>query len=195
MPSESKMLEKLFFAIYFNDLEKVIEFKTQYPAAYAKKGYFLIENQTSFDLTNLTLFHYKIWFDDDWSEEIMPLIYNIRQRTNQMGDFWRTEGIERDLDSTFTYNRYWDYFYCDDPEDYEEIILEPITTYLAEGFREIDLKLYNRVQCFDFAEVEVLLRQGAKADVHFENDGDSSAFSSVIGAVSFFSVLQDYSGI
>ncbi|MBX2930457.1 MAG: hypothetical protein KF781_00765 [Chitinophagaceae bacterium] len=57
--------------------------------------------------------------------------------------------------------------------------MEPISTYLKNGFREIDLRLYNRAQCFDFAEVKKLLEQGAKSDIHFENDGDSSTFSRI----------------
>jgi len=35
--SENKKLEELFLAVYFNDLEKVIEFKNQFPKLYAKR--------------------------------------------------------------------------------------------------------------------------------------------------------------
>lgn len=187
---ENKILEKLFLAIYFNDLDKVIEFKTKHPPIYAKKSYFLIENQTPFDLTSLTLFHYKIWFSDEWRDQIKSLIDKSRQRTKQLGDFWKTEGIIQDLDSTFAYNQFWNYFNCDDPDDYEEVMFEPIKNYLKNGFREIDLQLYNRVECLDCTNARKLLKQGAKADIHFQNDGDSSAFSHIVGAVSYLSTTQ-----
>ena len=38
---ENKELEELFLAVYFNDLEKVIELKNQFPELFSKK-----DNQT-----------------------------------------------------------------------------------------------------------------------------------------------------
>lgn len=35
--TENKKLGELFLAIYFNDLEKVIEFKNQFPELYEKR--------------------------------------------------------------------------------------------------------------------------------------------------------------
>jgi hypothetical protein len=183
--TENKKWQELFLAVYFNDLEKVIEFKNQYPELYARKGRFIIDGDTTFDLTNLTFFNQTIWSDLSWRKEIMPLVEKHRQRTKQMLDFWRAELGQQEILRQIEYNHYCDYFNCDDPSDFDEIILEPISTYLKEGFREIDLSLYNRAQCFDFAEVKKLLGLGAKSDIHFENDGDSSIFSRISAECSY----------
>ncbi|MBS1681043.1 MAG: hypothetical protein JST48_04970 [Bacteroidetes bacterium] len=55
--TENKKLEELFLAVFFNDLEKVIEFKNRHPETYAKKNNFLIDDTVSFDLINLTFFN------------------------------------------------------------------------------------------------------------------------------------------
>ncbi len=188
--TENKKLEELFLAVYFNDLEKVIEFKSQFPKLYAKKDKFPIDENTTFDLTNLTFFNQVIWFDVDWREEIMPLVEKHIQRTKKMLDFWCAELGQQEIHRQIEYNHYHEYFYCDDPNDFDEIILEPISTYLEQGFREIDLRLYNRTQCFDFAEVKKLLEQGAKSDIHFENDGDSSAFSRISTECSYLATCN-----
>ena len=188
--TENKKLGELFLAIYFNDLEKVIEFKNQFPELYAKKDKFSIDENITFDLINLTLFNEIIWFDVSWRKEIMPLVEKHRHRTKQMLDFWRAELGQQEIQRQIEYNYYCDYFYCDDPSDFEEIIMEPISTYLKNGFREIDLRLYNRAQCFDFVEVKKLLEQGAKSDIHFENDGDSSAFSRISAECSYLATCH-----
>jgi len=107
-----------------------------------------------------------------------------------MLDFWRREFELQEIRSQIEYNQYYDYFYCDDPNDFDEIIMAPITTYLKKGFREIDLRLYNRAQCFDFVEVKKLLEQGAKSDIHFENDGDSSAFLRISDECSYLATCH-----
>lgn len=177
--AENKKLKELFLGIYFNDLEKVAELKNQFPDLYAKKDKFPIDQNTTFDLVNLTFFNQTIWFDESWIDSIKPLVEKHRLRTKQMLDFWRTEYGQQKIQMQIEYNQYWEYFFCDDPNDFEEIISKPISKYLKNGYREIDLKLYNRAQCFDFAEVKSLLRKGAKSDIHFENDGDSSTFSRI----------------
>lgn len=187
---ENKELEELFLAVYFNDLEKVIELKNQFPELFSKKDKFQIDENTSFDLINLTLFNQAIWFDVDWRKEIMPLVEKHRQRTEKMLDFWRAELGQQEIKRQVEHNHYHENFYCDDPNDFDEIILEPISTYLGKGFREIDLRLYNRVQCFDFSEVTKLLEQGAKSNIHFENDGDSSAFSRISSERSYLATCQ-----
>ena len=188
--TENKKLEELFLAVYFNDLEKVIEFKNKFPELYAKRDKFLIDNDTTFDLTNLTFFNQIIWFDGDWIDDIKSLVEKHRLRTIQMLDFWRAELGQQEIHRQFEYNQYKEHFYCDDPNDFDEIIFEPISTYLKQGFREIDLRLYNRAQCFDFVEVKKLLEQGAKSDIHFENDGDSSAFSRISAECSYLATCH-----
>lgn len=190
---ENKELDKLFLAVYFNDINKVAEFKNQKPEIYAKKNKYLIEGNIAFDLINLTLLNYKIWFDNDWRDEIMPFIKENRQKTTQMLDFWRVEGEKAILDRKIEYNQYFEYFYCDDPNDpesNEEVILDHISYFLEKGFREIDLRLYNRVECFDFIESKNLLEKGAKSNIHFYEDGDSDAFSRISGECSFLATCQ-----
>lgn len=183
--AENKELKKLFLAIYFNDLEKVIEFKNKFPEIYAKRDKFLIEIDETFevfDLINLTFFNQVIWFEADWIDEIKPLVEKHRQRTNQMLDFWRAELGQQEIHRKIEYNQYYCFFACGDPNDFEEIILDTKSTYLKKGFREIDLNLYNRADCFDFVEVKKLLEQGAKCDVNFEEEDDDGCCT--IGRIS-----------
>lgn len=188
--AENKKLEELFLAIYFNDLEKVIEFKNLFPEFYTKKDKFQVVENTTFDLINLTFFNETIWFSGDWIDNIKPLVVKHRERTMQMLDFWLKELGQQEIYRQIEYHQYHEHFYCDDPNDYDEIIMEPITTYLKKGFREIDLRLYNRAQCFDFKEVKKLLKLGAKSDIHFENDGDSSAYTRISQEVSYLATFQ-----
>lgn len=187
---ENKKLEELFLAIYFNDLENVIEFKNQFYELYKKRDKFLIANDKIFDLINLTFFNQIIWFDGNWIDKIMPLVEKHRHRTNQMLNFWREELGQQKIHRRIEYNQYYDLFYCEDPNDFDEISLEPISEYLEKGFLEIDLKLYNRAQCFDFLAVKELLEQGARSNIHFENDGDSSAFSRISSECSYLATYH-----
>ena len=190
---ENKKLEDLFLAIYFNDLRKVIAFKNEYPEIYAKKEQFLIDNYKKFDLKNLTLFNQKIWFDNEWRDEIKPLIEKIRQRTKQILDFWDTEIGQPNSIKLIEYNAYCDYFYCDDPndpDDNNEVICDSISYFIEKGFNEIDVKLYNRVECFDFVEVKKLLEQGAKSNIDFYNDNDSNTFSRITSEVSYLATCH-----
>lgn len=195
MPTDKKndIMEELFLAIYFNDVEKVKAFKNQYPDIYAKKSNFQIGYDDTFDLINLTFFNQTILKDDAWIEEIMPLILKNRHKTEQMLDYWRKESNCRNLQRKIEYNKYHQYFFCDDPNDKdsnEEIIGEPISNLLEKGYREIDLRLYNRVECFDFAEAEKLLKQGARMDIHFFEDGDSDTFSRISTECSYLATCH-----
>jgi hypothetical protein len=112
----------------------------------------------------------------------MPLVRKNRQRTEKMLDFWSAESGCKNMKREIEYNQYCEYFYCADPNDpeaNEEVILDPISDFLKKGFREIDLRLYNRISCFEFVETKRLLEQGAKLDVHFYEDDCSSALSLV----------------
>jgi len=180
--TENKKLEELFLAIYFNDLEKVVAFKNQFPDLYAKKHKFIIDKEITFDLINLTWFNKILWFDINWKEDMDSLVEKYQQRTKQMLAFWQTE-VGRQLDQRpIEYNYYYDYFYCADPNNpdaNEEVICDNIHYFIEQGFREIDLRLYNRIECFDFIEVKNLLEKGANTNIPFYGYGDSSAFSRV----------------
>jgi len=188
--TENEIMRDLFLAVYFNDLDKVVDFKVKYPEVYSKKDSFQldsfwIEGKKTFDLKNLTFFNQTIWKDDDWIEETMPLVRRNRQRTEKMLDFWSTEFGNKNIKREIEYNQYCEYFFCADPNDpeaNEEVIFDPISDYLKKGFREIDLRLYNRISCFDFAETKRLLEQGAKLDVNFDEGDESSNALSLVGS-------------
>jgi len=79
----------------------------------------------------------------------------------------------QDLRMEMEYNQYYHHFSCIDPED-EDVMLEPISYYLEKGFREIDLRLCNRIESYDFAETKKLLEQGANPSVDLDETGDSA---------------------
>lgn len=185
-----KKLEQLFLAIYFNDVDKVIEFKNDNLELYNTKSSFFIDEELYLDLVHLTYFNYIIWFDKNWSSDIMPMVQRIRTRINDMIDFWKSEGVFQDIKTKISYNQYIEYFNLYYSSTEEEVLLNTISFYLQKGFKEIDLKLYNRVECFDFEEVKRLIEQGANPNIHFENDEESSAKSLVSNRCSFFTSYQ-----
>jgi len=173
---ENKKMEELFLAIYFNDLKKVIDFKNQFPEIYAKKDSFQIDYNTTFNLINLTFFNQAVWGVDDWVEDMMPFVKKIRQRTEQMLDFWRTE-FGQDIKRDVEYNQYYDFFYFDCLADTYEEWLKEEQEDLKKDIREIDLMLMYQAKCFNFAETKKLLEQGAKSDVDLYDEDFSSADS------------------
>jgi hypothetical protein len=129
---ENKKLEELFIAIYFNDLNKVMEFKKYNPKIYSKKNNFLIDGIKSFDLVNLTYFNYILWKGDK-IEKIMPMVKKNRQRTEEMMDFWKNELNLKIFEKNIEYNQYHEYFFCtnpNDPEENNEVITDTIEYFL-----------------------------------------------------------------
>jgi hypothetical protein len=120
--TENKKLEELFLSIYFNDVEKVIEFKNQFPEVYAKKHHFIIDENTTFNLINLTFFNHTIWFDGDWVDTIKPLVEKNREQTEKMIAFWCAELGQKEIHREIEYNQYYKHFSCHNPNDYEKII-------------------------------------------------------------------------
>ena len=197
--TENAKLNELFLAVYFNDVEKVIDFKSRYPELYAMKENFQltwlatmsnegerikIENR-SFDLTNLTFFNQIIWFDDNWRDDFMPFVERRRQQTTQMLDYWReVDGIQ-DIKHTIEYNQFWFCFYCKEPEKSNEISGEPLHYYLSKGVREIDLMLYYHAERFNFDETKKLLELGANPDACHDEDFDSNTYYRILLERSF----------
>jgi len=193
-PTGYTKLQELFLAVYFNDVQKVISFRDNYPEIYAKRRNFQansgFSNQYSFDLMILTLFNQTIWNTTGWSDEIIEFIGNNRYKTKQMLDYWREERGSHGIQQIFEYNHYWEFFYCEDPADTDIVSTEPIAYYLKKGFREIDLRLYNRAECFDFFETRKLLELGANPDIHIEKDENSSILSRIGTECSFLKTCQ-----
>jgi len=193
-PTENAKLQELFLAVYFNDVQKVINFRDNYPEIYAKRNNFQVNSrfssQYSFDLMILTFFNQTIWNTSGWSNEIIEFIENNRHKTKQMLDYWQEERGSQNIQRIFEYNQYWEFFYCEDPADKDIVSMEPIAYYLEKGFREIDLRLYNRAECFDFVETKKLLELGANPDIHIEEDEDSSILSRIETQSSFLYACQ-----
>ncbi len=166
---ETSVLKELFLATFFNDIEKILETKKKSPKLYAKKGCFPLDD-IIIDLRILTLLNQTIWNDDTWSEEIQPLVERNRQKTRKMLAFWNSELAVPKLNKAIAYNSYYEFFYCEEPADTEKIDLNTVQFYVGMGFREIDARLHNRVECFDFAAVRKLLDQGANSTVSFYED-------------------------
>lgn len=187
------MLDNLFLAIYFNDLDGVKAFKNDHPEMYAKKSRYTLNWGDSVDLTNLTLFNTKIWFSNRWIKERLPFIEENKVKTLQMVAFWEAEGEVPIKDRKFEYNKYFDYFFCEDPTNpdrYDKIDFDPISSFLEKGFREIDLHLYNAVECFDFDETKHLLEKGAQSNVHLYEGEYSDAMSRILDEISFLSTCR-----
>lgn len=154
-------------------LKKSFRLKIDIQTSTQKKK-FLIDNNTTFDLVNLTFFNQTIWEDDTWTEAIMPLVKKYRLRTKNMLDFWCSEFKLNDLKREIEYNQYCEFFFCNYYSDsFEEWKQDELDDIKIE-FREIDLMLRYQVERFNFPWVKKLLKQGAKPDVEFY-DGDFSA--------------------
>lgn len=186
----NKDLQELFVAFYFNDIDRILEIKNQKPDVFDKKSFFPINECTHFDLMNLTVFNKIIWFDNDWSAETIPLVLKQRDKTTQVLDFWKQELKQDNICKNIEYNHYFEYFYCEDPEDNTPSIAEDILDSQREKFREIDIQLYDKVIRFDFRKVEVLLNLGANSGVDFDNGGNDTAFLRIYSGVSFLATSQ-----
>ena len=142
----------------------------------------------------MTFFNQSIWKEDDWKDEIIPFIKRNREKTKKMLEFWKAETGNENIQREIEYNQYCDYFYCydpNDPEEKEKVMLDTISHFIEKGFREIDLRLYNRVACFDFVETKILLEKGAKLDVEFyENECDSDTISHIGSECSYLATCQ-----
>jgi len=206
---ENTKLYELFIAIYFNDIEKVIDFKNRYPELYAMKNNFQInlfsrqgedevKNQ-SFDLINLTFFNQVIWREDRWKDSVSELIKTFRTKTEQMLDFWRTELGKQDIKRMIEYNQFWSCFWCTDPVETYEEWLDVWEEDMSKGLKEIDLMLMYQSERFDFSETKKLLELGANPNVpFFEDEDDSTAISRIGGECSYLGSCEvlpdDYSG-
>jgi hypothetical protein len=188
---ENKQLAELFLHIYFNDWEAVTQFKTEYPNIFANKSNFLIDGKTPFNLIYLTHFNVIIWNDDEWRQEAMPFVLDMRNKTQSMIAFWQAEGEWEQLPK-FQYNYYHEYFVCANPDDLEErfeIVTTPLAEVIKKGFREIDATLFASVQCFDFDDAEHLLKLGAKSNIAFETSEDTT-ISLVLTAISYHATCR-----
>ncbi|MCT4614699.1 MAG: hypothetical protein N4A49_07485 [Marinifilaceae bacterium] len=181
-------LDSLFIAIFFNDIDSVIEFKNKYPKKYALKNEYSFEDNIKFKLTDLTVLNYNIWckYNNIYENDIIAIENKINSL--KMLDFWKNNNEEINLDKKIQYNDYFEYFLCDDPNDKEsneEVAFEKISTLIEDGYREIDLRLYNRIECFDFDGVKKLLSKGAKPNINLYGVEGDNAYSCLLYEYSY----------
>ncbi|MGJ3234278.1 hypothetical protein [Marivirga sp.] len=188
--TENAQLKDLFLAIYFNDLEQVKAFHKKHPLLYKKKRGFYLYLDLPLDLVQLTLLNQKVWGKDDWRKEILPFVRRQRAKTEKMMAHWENEFKEEELVLDLQYNLYSDFFFCNEPEDYDEVVTDPMKYFLEKGFRKIDLQLYNRVDCLDFEAVKALLEKGAQTKIDFYGDGNSSAYRRALDEISYLATCE-----
>ncbi|MCC5919089.1 MAG: hypothetical protein LAT68_01485 [Cyclobacteriaceae bacterium] len=64
LTQENEPLRKLFLAVYFNDVNQVMDFKRQYPHLYAKKHQVQVDPACPpFHISAITYFHKVILFN------------------------------------------------------------------------------------------------------------------------------------
>ncbi|MGM0579767.1 MAG: hypothetical protein ACQETL_03750 [Bacteroidota bacterium] len=181
---ENAQLKDLFLAIYFNDLEKVKAFQRAFPALYQKKRDFYLYLDLPLDLVQLTFLNQKVWGMNDWRKEIFPFVKMQRAKTEKMLAHWKSEFNTEELVFNLKFNQYHELFDCDDPKYHDTVILDSMEDLIKKGYRKLDLQLYNRVDCFDFEAVKALLENGAKTNIHFYEDNDSSVYTRVLFEIS-----------
>jgi hypothetical protein len=187
--------EKLFLSIYYNDLETLLQIKKEYPTIYNTKTNFLIDGTTEFNLCHLTHFNLVIWNTISWTDECTPLVTEMRERALQMQTFWKQEGIVEITLPEMAYNKYHEYFYCNDPNEEEEkneLLDSTIEQAVDRGFKEIDFKLYKCAECFDFENVRLLLSKGANPDINFDTPDDSSILARIGFEISYLITCEVY---
>lgn len=177
-PFEQKKWEELFLAIYFNDLDRVQDFKIQNPDLYSKKSEFKLESGKVLDLVQLTLLNQIIWFQYRWRDEL-DFLERLRKNTERMKQFWYEEGETVSLSKAIQFNEYQEHFYCFDPLNPTIIDNKSHEAWARIFTRKVDFDLYNRILCFDFESVESLLKLGARFDIHRYKDGYSSAYDEI----------------
>ena len=191
---EHRIIKELFLSIYFNDIERTIALKNKYPEVYLHRHNTIIldeGDEINIDLTNLTLLNKTIWNSTDWLNKIMPIVHKNQVKTEKMLHFWHTELKEENMPKKIIYNKYCDFFYCNDSNEKAEIFDKPLSYYLKKGFREIDVKLFNHAQCFDFEKTKLLLEKAANPNISFiENESNSSIKNRILVEYSFLSTCQ-----
>lgn len=117
-----------------------------------------------FPLHYISLCHEVMWREvDEWNDKEMAKIN--KDKACAMVEFWREYYVVRDFVS-IDYRKYYEDFYCADPDETDEDILwAPKSKFIEAGSREIDVDLYCAVCRFDFERTHQLLDMGANPNI------------------------------
>lgn len=135
-----------------------------------------------FPLYFITMCYKRVMWSD-FRKDTMPFVESQRTGINKLQTLWQEEfGINthRQID----YKQYEEYFFCaKDSDTLEDVLGYPVSEFLDNGCRDIDLKLYEAVGKLHFKEAKTLLENGAnpnaklrpitrRDDIDYLNCGD-----------------------
>ena len=159
--------EQLILAAYVCDAEKVKQLVAQ--PEFDKN---LIDDIGFFE-NPFPLYYFtklaKIVFADDYIDEVMPLVRQLRQNCEQLTSFWKEQfGIDID-DLQIDYRRFSYHFYCAREGEQD---LEDFAEFSHINARQLDYDLFEAAVHFDFGKTKALLQQGANPEFEFYTPSD-----------------------
>ena len=109
---------------------------------------------------------------DEYLKEYRDVVYRKKLQNDRLKRYFeQTFGLQMD---SIPYADYHDCFYCDDPEDTVEDILDETESDLIEkGYSKKDIDLHCSVCKMDFEATKRLLEEGANPETTFSDDSDS----------------------
>lgn len=109
-------------------------------------------------------------FAQEFIEEVMPIVLQIRKNCEELTAFWKEQfGI--DIDSIhIDYRLFSNYFFCSQDED--DQYLDDFTDYEHIHARRIDYDLFEEAVRFNRDAVIKLLQQGANPHFEFYTESD-----------------------
>lgn len=107
---------------------------------------------------------------EDWNENHRGIIAENKKRNLEIKQIF-TDMYNVDFKPIDFYNTNFWFFRDERDATCEEVFFgEDRNELMAKGYRDIDIDLYIAVNKFDFAEVEKLLKIGARPDCEFPDD-------------------------
>lgn len=159
--------EQLILAAYVCDVEKIKQLIDQ-----PEFDESLIDDISYFE-TPFPLYYFtkmaKHVFADEYIDEVMPLVLQLRQSCEQLTSFWKKQ-FDIDIDAVhIDYRQFSEHFFC---EQEGEQNLEDFDEYSHISARQIDYDLYEAAVHFDFEKTKGLLQQGANPEFEFYTPSD-----------------------
>ena len=109
---------------------------------------------------------------DEYSVEYKETIYRKKLRNDRLKEYFeKTCGLQM---NNVPFADYHDFFYCLDPENkVEDIMDESESDLIEKGFSKKDIDLYCSVYKMDFETTKRLLEEGANPETTFDDESDS----------------------
>lgn len=160
--NEMSHTEQLILAAYVCDVDRIKQLIAQ--PEFDKR---LMEDIGFFE-NPFPLYYFtklaKIVFADDYIDEVMPLVRQLRQSCKQLTSFWKEQfGIDIDA-LQIDYRLFSNHFFC---RQEGEQSLEDFAEFSHIKARRIDYDLYEAAVHFDFEKTKELLLQGANPEFEF----------------------------